>query len=104
MLEIEKIKTKGVTFGNTTLDHISPLSDKTDGVDEENKNKIGNMCLLSGKNNSEKHNKPFKDSKDILKRSGIGSTEKIGQKSNWDNNEIIKRTEELFISAQSRWA
>lgn len=103
LLEIEKDKSKGVTLSDTTLDHISPLK-LNDDVDEEHKYKIGNMCLLSGKNNSIKSNKSFDEVKEILKNAGISSTEKIAEKKKWDNEEIGKRTEELFKAAQQRWA
>lgn len=97
-MEETLLGTDELKVNNITLEHISPQSKKY-----ENMNSIGNLLPLSGKINNKAGILEFKMKKLEFENSQLKIVkeflEKYKDQSEWEENEIIQRTEELAKKA-----
>ena len=70
---------------------------------EENLNKLGNLTLTTPSENSRLSNKGFDDKKLIFKESDWKINQLLSNYKDWNENQIEKRSKELFNFAMKRW-
>lgn len=113
MLQLE-LKTSPKTdvrpIEEITVEHIMPKKRDPNwkhikGYDHRRLlNTVGNLALLAPNDNPAAGNKPWKHKRKIYKKSGIGITRSLAEKSKWDKKEIEERTAEFAKRALSMWA
>lgn len=90
---------------NVTIEHIFPENymNIEEQIDESIIYRLGNLTILEGGLNRECANKPFKEKKDLYKRSQYGITKEISENTEWSEDEIRSRQLNLAKIATSIW-
>jgi hypothetical protein len=95
---------------NIGLEHVAPLtptlsewSDFTAEEYDEYVNRLGNLCLLANRPNSDLGNRPFAHKQPVLKAESIKLTSEIGSSSIWTKKAIEQRQQRLASLAVKTW-
>ena len=114
-LHDEQVERVIVEKGILTIDHILPqgwdknaawrktifgenheLTDETAILEvNEYLHRIGNLTMMSGKNNSVKSNNPWEFVRSLLKKSGMKLNNELAQENEWNVNKIRERGKKL---------
>lgn len=93
-----------------TLEHILPKSKKKDcwvnfSEEEhlENKNRLGNQCLLKKSRNNSMSNDSFEIKRKVFSESSISTTSAIAQYESWSPETINNRQLEMAKIALAAW-
>ncbi len=93
-----------IPYSNLNVEHVMPQTEtkywskyvNENSVYEEVVNRIGNLTLVDSKDNSSMSNRNFESKKQVLNKSRhIKMNEDILNKKNWNEDEILKRSEAL---------
>jgi hypothetical protein len=82
---------------------LSDWPDSTADEYDEYVNRLGNLCLLANRPNSDLGNKSFVHKQLVLKAEPIKLTAEIGLSSRWTKKEIEQRQERLASLAVKTW-
>jgi len=87
-------KSKVFDFNATTIEHIYPQNAKqTIAKSEAVKNDIGNLIVLSQRDNGAAGNKVFSQKKKILSKSDVLINREVAKHSSWNSTKIIARSD-----------
>lgn len=100
--EIEHIAPRSAFDANKYSSWISYLDSGKDRF-EEIKDKIGNLTLIEKRLNIEAGNNPFEEKKDQYSESRFEMTQSLTNYSDWSEEKIQDRTEELAKHAPQIW-
>ncbi len=85
--------------GQVNLEHIYPQNAKAADIDpelEKLKHDVGNLTFWAPQDNQKATNKPFQSKKDAYKSSSAKMTKALGDLAgDWNENEVVKRRDEL---------
>lgn len=93
-----------ISYSNLNVEHVMPQTEtkywskyiNENSIYEEVVNRIGNLTLVDSKDNSSMSNRDFESKKQVLNKSRhIKMNEDILNKENWNEDEILKRSEVL---------
>ncbi|GIX43127.1 MAG: hypothetical protein KatS3mg129_2860 [Leptospiraceae bacterium] len=90
---------------NATIEHIFPENylNIEEKIDESIIYRLGNLTLIEASLNRECANKPFKEKREIYKKSQYEITKEVSQNTEWGANEIRSRQLQLATIATSIW-
>ena len=102
---------ESINLDETTLEHILPqsptekwLKEFTDTDQLEDWiNRLGNLTLLSGKDNKDMGRKDFEEKKRLFRKSGFKITQKSSEYEKWNEDSISSRQKWLGEQAQDLW-
>lgn len=86
-----------IHYDQMTIEHIFAEKDSSKNIDINNIGKIGNLLLMEEVLNGNLGNKPFIEKKKIYVQSNIYLDDEVKNATDWDENNIIDRTEKIAI-------